>query len=235
MEVNVRYVDASMVQAKICIEATSQRVWDLVIDIELPARLSPELQSGFDTWDTFADVIDTARRTLVIGEPRRRRPTYTDAVASVKNWHPRTVRFSFGMAVIELVLAVTSWLEWVSDRGGPSPHPRARLYGADCGLRRAGGTTPPHQPLTPTSPVRDPCRNVLQIARRIAPVAPARRRARRVGRPGRPTRRWGAESAARRRQQDLRSAGRSRLRRPGAARAASRARPSRSSACRTPG
>jgi len=118
MEVNVRYVDASMVQAKICIEATSQRVWDLVIDIELPARLSPELQSGFDTWDTFADVIDTARRTLVIGEPRRRRPTYTDAVASVKNWHPRTVRFSFGMVVIELVLAVTSWLEWVSDRGG---------------------------------------------------------------------------------------------------------------------
>jgi len=40
----VRYVDAPVVQADIHIEATPQRVWDLVIDIELPARLSPELQ-----------------------------------------------------------------------------------------------------------------------------------------------------------------------------------------------
>ena len=40
----MRYVDAPTVQSDIYIEATPRRVWDLVMDIGLPARLSPELQ-----------------------------------------------------------------------------------------------------------------------------------------------------------------------------------------------
>jgi len=37
-------------------------------------------------------------------------------VASVKNWHPSTVRFSVISAIIWIVLAVTNWLTWASDR-----------------------------------------------------------------------------------------------------------------------
>lgn len=45
-EPTLRYVDGPSVEAETTIAATSDRVWGVVADIELPARFSSELQSA---------------------------------------------------------------------------------------------------------------------------------------------------------------------------------------------
>jgi uncharacterized protein YndB with AHSA1/START domain len=44
----MRYADGPTAEAEVHIEASPARVWDLVTDIELPARFSPEFQGA--TW-----------------------------------------------------------------------------------------------------------------------------------------------------------------------------------------
>ncbi|MFI6104108.1 SRPBCC family protein [Streptomyces sp. NPDC051310] len=56
----MRYADGPLVECDVHVEAPPQAVWELVTDIQLPARLSPELQR--------AEWTDAATRAPALGE-----------------------------------------------------------------------------------------------------------------------------------------------------------------------
>jgi hypothetical protein len=107
----MRYADGPTVEVSLVIDAPVERVWELVSDINLPARFSSELQET--RWVEGTDAPAVGAR--FIGRNRHAAVGEWETTSTVTHWEPLR---SFGWLVGDPADPASRWRFDLSEEGG---------------------------------------------------------------------------------------------------------------------
>jgi uncharacterized protein YndB with AHSA1/START domain len=130
----VRYADGPTAEVEVVVDAPLERVWALVIDIDLPARFSPELVG--------AEWLDEgpALSARFVGRSRHEALGEWETTSWVTRYDPPR---SFGWAVSDPdEPSATWWFELEQEEAGVRLRQRARMGPAPSGLSIAIAAMP---------------------------------------------------------------------------------------------
>jgi Polyketide cyclase / dehydrase and lipid transport len=129
--VAVRYADGPTVEVETVIEASVERVWDLVSDVGVPARFSEELQAAEWLDPSTAPGIGSRFR----GRSRHPAAGEWETLCVVTEWEPE---HRFGWAVGDPAFPSASWrFDMASEGRGARLSQWARIGPAPSGLTPA--------------------------------------------------------------------------------------------------